>query len=100
MCCCAATSGWYPAVWMKHWYCSRLWCRLWHRLQRPEFDLSNTMSSANLSVLVGKNFACIKICGRANFACSPDFKTLLSELNQKGFKHYILDLGECILMDS
>lgn len=58
------------------------------------------MSSANLSVLVGKNFACIKICGRANFACSPDFKTLLSELNQKGYKHYILDLGECVLMDS
>jgi anti-anti-sigma regulatory factor len=58
------------------------------------------MSSANLSVLVGKNFACIKICGRANFASSPDFKTLLSGLEQKGFCHYIIDLGECVLMDS
>ena len=58
------------------------------------------MSSANLSVLVGKNFACIKICGRANFTSSPDFKTLLSELNQKGFGHFIIDLGECVLMDS
>jgi anti-anti-sigma regulatory factor len=58
------------------------------------------MSSANLSVLVGKNFACIKICGRANFASSPDFKTLLNELTQKGFKHFIIDLGECVLMDS
>ena len=58
------------------------------------------MSSANLSVLVGKNCACIKICGRANFACSPDFKTLLSELAQKGFGHFVLDLGECVLMDS
>ena len=51
------------------------------------------MSSANVSVLVGKNFACIKICGRANFASSPDFKTLLSELAQKGFKYFIIDLG-------
>ena len=58
------------------------------------------MSSANLSVLVGKNFACIKICGRANFSCSPDFKTLLNELAQKGFRHFIIDLGECVLMDS
>ena len=58
------------------------------------------MSSANLSVLVGKNFACIKICGRANFASSPDFKTLLSELAQKGFRHFIIDLSECVLMDS
>ena len=58
------------------------------------------MSSANLSVLVGKNFACIKITGRANFSSSPDFKTLLSELAQKGFGHFIIDLGECVLMDS
>jgi anti-sigma B factor antagonist len=58
------------------------------------------MSSANLSVLVGKNFACIKIAGRANFASSPDFKTLLNELAQKGFSHFIIDLNECVLMDS
>jgi anti-sigma B factor antagonist len=58
------------------------------------------MANANLSVLVGKNFACIKICGRANFASSPDFKTLLNELTQKGYKRFIMDLGECALMDS
>jgi anti-anti-sigma factor len=58
------------------------------------------MPSVNLSVLVGKNFACIKIAGRANFASSPDFKTLLSELAQKGFGHFIIDLSECVLMDS
>ena len=55
---------------------------------------------ANLSVLVGKNFACVKIAGRANFASSPDFKTLLSELNGKGYKRFIIDLSECVLMDS
>jgi len=58
------------------------------------------MSSANLSVLVGKNFACIKIAGRANYSSSPDFKTLLNELAQKGFRHFIIDLSECVLMDS
>ena len=58
------------------------------------------MSSASLSVLVGKSFACVKIAGRANFASSPDFKTLLSELSQKGFTHFIIDLSECVLMDS
>jgi anti-sigma B factor antagonist len=57
-------------------------------------------SSANLSVLVCKKFACVKIAGRANFTSSPDFKTLLSELVQKGYKHFIIDLSECVLMDS
>jgi len=59
------------------------------------------MPSVNLlSVLVGKNFACIKIAGRANFASSPDFKTLLNELARKGYGHFIIDLSECVLMDS
>ena len=56
--------------------------------------------SVNLSVLVGKNFACVKIAGRANFSSSPDFKTLLVELTQKGYTHFIIDLSECALMDS
>ncbi len=50
--------------------------------------------------MVGKAYACIKIAGRANFAASPDFKTLLNELAQKGFGHFIIDLSECVLMDS
>jgi anti-anti-sigma factor len=56
--------------------------------------------SAKLSVLVGKDFACVKIAGRANFTFSPDFKTLLGELMQKGYAHFIIDLSECVLMDS
>jgi anti-sigma B factor antagonist len=55
---------------------------------------------AHLSVLVGKNFACVKIAGRANFTSSPDFKTLLLELTQRGYTHFIIDLAECALMDS
>jgi len=57
-------------------------------------------ASAKLSVLVGKNFACLKISGRANFTSSPDFKTLLEQLLQKGYGHFIIDLSECVLMDS
>ena len=56
--------------------------------------------SAKMSVLVGKDFACLKIAGRANFTFSPDFKTLVTELSQKGFGHFIIDLSECLLMDS
>src|SRR6516162_9603861 len=58
------------------------------------------MSPAELSVLVGRNFACIKISGSANFSSSPDFKALLNGLAQKGFNHFIIELGECVLMDS
>jgi anti-anti-sigma regulatory factor len=49
---------------------------------------------------VGKNFACVKIAGRANFLFSLDFKTLLNELAEKGYRHFIIDLSECMLMDS
>jgi anti-sigma B factor antagonist len=56
--------------------------------------------SAKLSVYVDKNFVCVKIAGRANFTFSPDFKTLLGELLGKGYGHFIIDLSECILMDS
>lgn len=58
------------------------------------------MPNANLSVLVGKKTACLRIAGRANFASSPDFKTVLNELAAKGYKHFIIDLTECVLMDS
>ena len=58
------------------------------------------MTPAILLVLVGKDCACVKISGRANFTSSPDFKTLLDELTQKGYRHFQIDLTGCILMDS
>src|SRR5216110_2632987 len=57
-------------------------------------------SAARISVLIGDNYACIKICGRANFTSSIDFKTLVKELRAKGFKCFIIELSECMLMDS
>ena len=58
------------------------------------------ISSASLSVLVCKDFACVKIAGRANFTFSPDFKSLLTGLCQKGYTHFVVDLSQCLLMDS
>ena len=56
--------------------------------------------SARMSVLAGKQFACVKISGRANFNSSVDFKTLVNELLQRGYSCFILELSECMLMDS
>ena len=56
--------------------------------------------SAKMLVSVGQKCACVKIAGRANFTSSVDFKTLLSELLQKGYTRFVLDLTQCTLMDS
>jgi anti-sigma B factor antagonist len=55
---------------------------------------------AKMFVFVGDRFACVKISGRANFNSSIDFKTLINELCQKGYSYFVLDLSECLLMDS
>ena len=57
-------------------------------------------SPTSLMVLVGKQFACIKVTGRATFNASINFKTLLTELRQKGFSCFVIELSECLLMDS
>jgi len=53
-----------------------------------------------MMVMVGERFACIKIVGRANFSSSIDFRTLVNELRQRGYTYFVLDLSECLLMDS
>src|SRR5690349_10777336 len=55
---------------------------------------------AKIRVFAGDRFACIKIEGRANFASSIDFRTLVNELLQKDCRYFVLDLSECTLMDS
>lgn len=56
--------------------------------------------SAKLMVLIGDHFACVKVEGRANFATSVDFKTVLTELEGKGFPYIVIELSGCSLMDS
>ena len=56
--------------------------------------------SARLMVWAGEHCAAIRIIGRANFTSSVDFKTLINELRQQGCNYFVLDLAECVLMDS
>jgi anti-anti-sigma regulatory factor len=51
------------------------------------------VSAADLS-------AWIQISGRANFASSVDFKTLVNSLHEDGCRRFALDLTACVLMDS
>src|ERR1051325_8350159 len=53
-----------------------------------------------MSVAVVDHTAFVKIPGRANFTSSIEFKTLVCELRSRGVDHYVLDLGECVTMDS
>jgi anti-sigma B factor antagonist len=53
-----------------------------------------------LSVAVVERTAFIKIPGRANYSSSHDLKALVGELRQRGFNQFVLDLHECITMDS
>src|ERR1041385_3493209 len=56
--------------------------------------------SAKMLVSIGQKSAMIQIAGRANFTSSVDFKSLLDQLLQKGYTCFVLDLTECVLMDS
>jgi anti-sigma B factor antagonist len=53
-----------------------------------------------LFVAVVDHTAFIKVPGRANFATSLDLKALVQELRQREFANFVLDLHECITMDS
>lgn len=53
-----------------------------------------------MTVAVAAPKAIIRIPGRANFTSSVDFKALVNELRQRGFDHFVLDLTECVTMDS
>lgn len=57
-------------------------------------------TGANLLVWVGEKVVWIKIAGRATFTSSVDFKTVINQLWQKGSSRFVLDLTNCVLMDS
>jgi anti-sigma B factor antagonist len=59
-----------------------------------------TPPSSKMCVMIGDRFCCVKIAGRANFNSSVDFKRLINELRARGFQCFVLDLSECVLMDS
>lgn len=44
--------------------------------------------------------AFVKVSGRASFSSSVEFKCLIMDLREKGIPRFVLDLSECITMDS
>jgi len=59
-----------------------------------------TTPAASISVFAGEQCACIRIAGRANFTLGVEFKTLLDELQAHACDYFVLELSECLLMDS
>jgi anti-sigma B factor antagonist len=59
-----------------------------------------SVPSAKMLVFVCEPLVCIKIVGRANVASSIDFKRLVNGLMEKAVGRFVLDLSECLLMDS
>lgn len=59
-----------------------------------------TSQPAKLLVHVGDREVRLRICGLANFKCGPDFKTLVSSLYDKGYRQFVIEMSECVLMDS
>ena len=56
--------------------------------------------SARLQVAVTEGIACIKVSGPANFAAGVDFKTVVNQSCEKGGRVLLLDLTDCVNMDS
>ena len=57
-------------------------------------------SLTNLSVWVENSSAYIRVCGRANCNASVDFKNLVVGLLDTGHRRFVLDLKDCLIMDS
>ena len=54
----------------------------------------------SLLVALVDHAAVVKVNGRANFTTSVVFKRLVGELRERGFERLVLDLSECVTMDS
>jgi anti-sigma B factor antagonist len=59
-----------------------------------------SLPAASMSVAVTQTAVFLRIAGRANFTASVSLKKLVQELRQRGFTHFILNLSECLIMDS
>ena len=62
--------------------------------------MNTNPSSGNLSVWIGDQAACVRISGRANFTTSIDFKKVMQHFRDAGRSRVVLDLSQCLLMDS
>lgn len=51
-------------------------------------------------IAVAEPVVFLKISGRANFTLSVNFKAAVNGLHEKGFCQYVMDLTDCLIMDS
>lgn len=54
----------------------------------------------SLQVAMMESAVCFKIAGRANFTLSVDFKTVVNELWGRGLQRFVMDVTDCVIMDS
>jgi anti-anti-sigma factor len=54
----------------------------------------------SLKIAVGEALVCFKLGGRATFATSVDFKTAAEALRLRQRTQFVLDLTDCLAMDS
>lgn len=59
-----------------------------------------TSPSSQVLVAVQNGTALVKVRGRATFVCSADFRSFVYQLRERGCQRYILDLTDCVIMDS
>ena len=59
-----------------------------------------TTPAASISVFAGNGSACVRITGRASFTLGVELKTLLDGLQAHDCAYFVLDLTDCVLMDS
>lgn len=57
-------------------------------------------NGSNLQVATVEGVVCVKITGPANFHASPGFKTIVKQLCADAGHVLLLDLADCITMDS
>jgi len=51
-------------------------------------------------VAVFDQTVCIKINGRADFTLSKDSEKLIHELWERGYRRFVIELRDCVMMDS
>jgi anti-sigma B factor antagonist len=59
-----------------------------------------SQTAANLMVALFDGVVGVKVAGRANFTCSVDLKKVVQALSERGYSRFVLDLTDCLLMDS
>jgi anti-sigma B factor antagonist len=67
---------------------------------KPSHEYVMSGAPSSLQVAVTDRVALVKFSGRATFNSSVDFKTLVYQLYERGVHSFILDLTECVTMDS